>query len=479
MPGNIDNVPCWPLDTNLVLLDDFAVNYAAPLKPAVKAGKMTAMDSSDPPSPGDGGSGSTNSYSPSYQTPIDYGTNLWIAQFAVTSSNAAGTLSNSLADILYEIQYTHNLATDTQWLSGGFVYGSELTNWTALVMTNVSRTNNAFYRIRSWQDDGSSLPIWWQMQYFGTNGVDPYGNPLVANTFIATQGVFIPLQTAIPQTNAELPAANKIKALDLTKQFIESRNVPVNFYGQFVDQDGNPLSGVNIKIVIVHLSMPDPLVPVLGSKDIHLERNSDAGGRFEIHGETGEGFDVGSIQKAGYDMEPGQRSFGAVGGSFESPVIFKMWSTNIHEKLITGGKSFDIVPDGRPYFVNLTDDTISESGEGDLKVWIQYTNQIVPGQLYDWSARIEVINGGLLEKPLGTAMFEAPPDGYVPAFQLSGQIKGGQRGDTGERQFYLKLKNDQEYGQMSIGLYAPFNDQTPGLIRLSYAINPSGSRILR
>ncbi len=32
---------------------------------------------------------------------------------------------------------------------------------------------------------------------------------------------------------------------------------------------------------------------------------------------------------------------------------------------------------------------------------------------------------------------------------------------------------------MSINLIAPFNDQTPGLIRLSYAINSSGSRILR
>jgi hypothetical protein len=220
-------------------------------------------------------------------------------------------------------------------------------------------------------------------------------------------------------------------------------------------------------------------VPVLGSKDVHLERNSDANGRFEIHGETGEGFDVELVQKAGYDLEPGHRSYGATGGSFEQPVIFKMWSTNIHEHLISGDNKFQIVPDGRSYFINLTDDTISESGEGDLKVWIQYTNQIVRSQLYDWSAGIEVINGGLLEESLGSPMYEAATDGYVPAFHFSGQIKGGQRGDIGERQFYLKLKNGHEYGQMLISLYAPFNDQIPGLIRLSYTINPSGSHILR
>jgi hypothetical protein len=156
-----------------------------------------------------------------------------------------------------------------------------------------------------------------------------------------------------------------------------------------------------------------------------------------------------------------------------------MWSTNVHEQLITAQKSFRIVPDGRPYFINLTDGTIAESGAGDLKVWIKYTNQVVHGQLYDWSAEIDVVNGGLLGEPLGSAMYEAPSVGYTPSFQSQQQIKGGQRGHIGSRQFYMMLNNGQIYGQMTIELYAPFNDQVPGLIRLSYAINPSGSRILR
>lgn len=303
-------------------------------------------------------------------------------------------------------------------------------------------------------------------------------NPLAANMPTATQAVSVPLQAVVPLPNGELPAANKIKSLDLTKQFVESRNVPIDFYGRVIDQDSNSLSGAKIKIGILHLTMPNPLVPELGSRSIQLEQTSDADGRFEFHGETGEGYGAG-ITKDGYELEPGQRSYGPVSGSFENPIIFKMWSTNIHEQLITGGKSFDIVPDGRAYFINLTADTISESIGGDLKIWIQYTNQIVRGQLYDWSCAIEVINGGLLEQPLGTAMYQAPAKDYTPSFQLQQQIKGGQRGHIGERQFYLKLKNGQEYGQISIELHAPFNDETPGLIRLSYAINPSGSRILR
>ena len=76
-------------------------------------------------------------------------------------------------------------------------------------------------------------------------------------------------------------------------------------------------------------------------------------------------------------------------------------------------------------------------------------------------------------------MYVAPEDGYVPSFEHSGQIKGGQRGEIGNRYFYLRLKDEKEYEKMSINLFAPYNNKIPGMIRLSYAINPSGSRILR
>ncbi len=230
-----------------------------------------------------------------------------------------------------------------------------------------------------------------------------------------------------------------------------------------------------------HAFMPTPsgVFPMTNSLT-HLESESGIDGRFEFNGVKGRNVAIEVIQKDGYEFESGlPKTFGALSGSSVEPVVFKMWSTNIHEQLITGNKNFEIVPDGRAYFINLTDDTISESSTGDLKVWIQYTNQPIRGQLYDWSAGIEVVSGGLSEEPLGTVMFEAPTSGYTNSFEFQGQIKGGQRGDIGERQFYVQLKNGQEYGQMSIGLYAPFNDQTPGLIRLSYAVNPSGSRILR
>jgi hypothetical protein len=268
--------------------------------------------------------------------------------------------------------------------------------------------------------------------------------------------------------------SNSQSRVEMYKQALAQKNVPIDFYGQVIDQDSNALAGVKINVTIRHWELTETGM----SKMIRLEKQTDNDGRFQINGETGDGFDVEGIQKNGYEVEPGQNGFGAVAGSFENPVVFKMWNTNVHEQLITGEKKFQIVPDGRPYFINITDGTIAESGAGDLKVWIQYTNQVVHGQLYDWSAEIDVVNGGLCLSD-NYAMFSAPNDGYVPTFQLQQQIKGGQSGEIGERRFYLKLKEGQEYGKMTINLYAPFNDKIPGLIRLSYAVNPSGSRILR
>ncbi|MGH7976413.1 MAG: hypothetical protein ACREC8_07100 [Limisphaerales bacterium] len=267
------------------------------------------------------------------------------------------------------------------------------------------------------------------------------------------------------------------KLYEKLREFVGRESKPIEFYGKVIDQDSNALAGAKIRIGVSWWTVnPITLNTVL--QGTNLERISDLNGRFEFHGVTGDGFGVG-ITKDGYELEQNKFSSGPTAGSYENPVIFKMWSTNIHEQLITGNKSFDIVPDGRVYFIDLTTDTINESGEGDLKVWIQYTNQVKDNQLHDWSAGIQVINGGLLEEGLGSAMYEAPTDGYVPSFQQSGQIKGYQRGQITDRNFYLLLKNGQEYGQMSINLIAPFNNQTPGLVRLSYAINPSGSRILR
>jgi hypothetical protein len=128
------------------------------------------------------GAGGTNTYgdnvvtnNPSI-TPINYGTNLWLQIIGVSNVWANLLLSNTVADVEYEIQGLTNL-TQTNWVSEGFVIGSETTNWTPASLAVFAPTNNLFLRIRSWADDGSGLANWWQSEFFGTNGVDPYADP--------------------------------------------------------------------------------------------------------------------------------------------------------------------------------------------------------------------------------------------------------------------------------------------------------------
>ena len=134
------------------------------------AGNMMAMDV---PSPGgSGGDGGTNSYTPNgsgYVLP-DYGTNLWIRLDGISAGNLVGIISNTVPAVFFDLQTKSDLL-QPDWISSGWgVYGSQTTNWTPFSLP-MSSSSNLFVRARSWADDGSGLPIWWQMQYFGTVGI--------------------------------------------------------------------------------------------------------------------------------------------------------------------------------------------------------------------------------------------------------------------------------------------------------------------
>jgi hypothetical protein len=307
--------------------------------------------------------------------------------------------------------------------------------------------------------------------------------PVMENT---TQSSVVPPQTdltvnvATPKEDEHEPTT-EAEANAKIRKMLEAQNKPIELWAEVEDQDNVPLSGVKVEAEIGHFVWPPDQYP--NGVSSNRELVTDASGQFHIQDKSATSVGV-TLQKDGYEQEsPEGRGYalGTGGGTKDNPVVLRMWSTNILQKLVTGEMHFHATPDGRPYFINLTDDTISESEGGDLKVWIQYTNQVVQGQFSDWSCGIDVVNGGLLEETnldLST-MFIAPSAGYGSPFRLKQQIEVGQSGSIGDKRFYLMLKNGQEYGRVQIDLIAPYDRQIPGLIRLSYVINPSGSRILR
>jgi hypothetical protein len=261
------------------------------------------------------------------------------------------------------------------------------------------------------------------------------------------------------------------------RKLLEEKNIPIDFYGQTVDQNGNPLPDVGIAIRVRHWG-----ANVFGSP-IQLDRRSDSSGMFDIHDATGDSFSVESMGKAGYELEPMRLTFGPSGGAPGNPVIFKLWRNDIKEPLITGQRSVEIAPDGRKYFIDITNGTVSETSEGsaDISVWIKRPPNVAPGQRFDWSGGLQVLKGGALrEETLDAAMYVAPTDGYSNLVQFGEAANlNGWGGGFGSRRFYLSLNSGHQVGRITISLYAYYNRKTPGLIRIEYAINPTGSRILR
>ena len=190
LPADLTGSPVWPMK-GFDLLNDIYFNYPTVTKVQRKTTTsgttttmttmttMTTVDTNSPPSP----SGSTtNTYvitnSISFTTP-DYGTNLWISQWSSTSGGITGIASNTMANVEYDFMTNSDLTTTNWGFSGQYFYGSTTTNWTAMPLITIDSTSNLFFRLRSdASSDGSGLPTWWELQYFGTTGIDPNADPM-------------------------------------------------------------------------------------------------------------------------------------------------------------------------------------------------------------------------------------------------------------------------------------------------------------
>jgi hypothetical protein len=109
----------------------------------------------------------------SAQIPSD--ANLRLQIYSLSSTNLSGIVSNTKTDVQYEFRYRQSRSN---WVSLGFIFGSETTNWTAFDFRITNAIDRKKIRVRSWEDsDGNGIADWWELRYFGTVGVDPYGNP--------------------------------------------------------------------------------------------------------------------------------------------------------------------------------------------------------------------------------------------------------------------------------------------------------------
>lgn len=288
-----------------------------------------------------------------------------------------------------------------------------------------------------------------------------------------------PVQTSSPQASRE----------EKWRQVALGQNVPIDFWGQVIDQDGNPLAGVNVITDIRTFTIGIDGKPYTAFPKTTLATGAD--GLFEVRGKTGDVFSILALEKEGYEWDPnGKHDFGyntveQFRSAANSPIVFRLWKNGLKQSLVSGDKFATIVPDGRPYAIDLMNGTIAEAkgSEGDLHVWVKRPNDVKRGEKYNWSFIISPQNGSVLQDQnfLFADMTLAPTDGYINNYESVHQSS-----DTSwtawelNRRFYVKIHSGQILGRIQIGVDSSA-DKNGGQAELhvQYVLNPSGSPILR
>lgn len=301
--------------------------------------------------------------------------------------------------------------------------------------------------------------------------------------------------TTIPKTNynvasqanpANLPSvppkaavATKVSPGEVTRQFVESKNKPIDFYGLVMDQNSNVVPDVHVKVAVQQLTAPNPATLELGANEITLERDTGMDGRFEINGVSGEGFQVESIQKEGYILSPRTPDhFGPGSGSVENPVVIKMWKQGAKASLIGGSYVFGI-DSGKTYTLNLVTGNKNEGEtEGDLLVSITRPPDAKPRDVFPWSFSIKAIDGGLVEAdPHDEFTYVAPDSGYKAKIEM--QFDPNSPGWTSvvRENVFIRSRHGQIYGHAQIEIDSIYNVHSA--IQIDYTLNHNASRNLQ
>jgi hypothetical protein len=269
-------------------------------------------------------------------------------------------------------------------------------------------------------------------------------------------------------------------------QAIEGTNVPISFWAKVLDQNGQSIQGVKIKYnySTEHGNMTGV---AWGQQKIHKgEAVTDAVGSFSITGLKGHHLTIESLSKEGYQYNPREANvydyYGSTAaGKFiperGNPVVFVMVEGAATEQLVSYGgdfgKTIRVPADGTPLRWNLWRGRPDANGELQLTFKREPTVMTRVGQPTTWSAKIEVMKGGIVEARPDELIHRAPEDGYTATVDYP---KAEQKQGVGARSFYVKTA-DEKYGMITLELYP--GDEGPNARCLIKAyMNPSGSRNL-
>jgi len=279
---------------------------------------------------------------------------------------------------------------------------------------------------------------------------------------------------AVVQASANANLTGVLREQQLQRE-VSAQNIQVNFFGMVVDQNNQPVAGASVKMFVRHSEYS----PAKGMTSTFpkFEALTDSQGHFSWTEESGDVLSLESITRDGYDLAPKTpHSFGPSSGSFENPVIFKMWKMGDKEPLVSGSHVF-VIDSGKTYTLNLiTGKKIEGDADGDLQVSITRPSGVKQTDKYKWSFSIAAIGGGLVESS-DEFMYLAPESGYEPKIEMQLNPDDSTWTQFVKKQFFLRSRNGQIYGRVQVEIDAIYN--VGSAIQIDYAVNPNGSRNLQ
>lgn len=253
-------------------------------------------------------------------------------------------------------------------------------------------------------------------------------------------------------------------------------NVPIGFWGQVVDQNGKPIEEVKITY---RVSKPR----AMWDSNTELQTlTTDAKGFFHIK-DYGSGFSFEAFEKKGYAVTKGQRVGFNYGESSEryipdenNPKVYTLIREDEIPSLLANDSRLLLEWDGVPIYYDLKEGKLGKTGQ--IKITAKRGEVRGEGQQarYDWSFKIEIPNGGLIETNREKA-FLAPEEGYLSVWEYGflSSDPNWRHHKEGEVYMFLKLP-EGNYGRLMIRFTAEPGSRLSGKIE-SY-LNPSGGRLL-
>jgi len=199
---------------------------------------------------------------------------------------------------------------------------------------------------------------------------------------------------------------------------------PQNLYGKVIDQNGQPVAGVDVEGDIELMNGW-----IVGKIEKH-KTQTDAEGLFQFVRLKGASLSA-SISKPGYEINYRLGRIAPIAGQ-SSPtnrLTFVMWKLRGGEPLkhtqIYSSVPCDGTTERFDFFKYKSNGTIPDvyTSHGDLMVTLTRNpltlNQRNRHTSFDWSVTLAITNGGLLEYTNQPYPYEAPAEGYQPSITFN------------------------------------------------------------